>query len=454
MVKISEVFTNNAKKGNHSMKTNLSVIGSKNKRKKLQPIRIQEAAANEFILPSGERIDTEHELLSYLLPENVKAFYRELSLSVDSLCGGRYEHSAHGCTRWGKQAGSIVLGNQRLAVERPRVRSTETGEEVQIPFYEKMQNPESFDRSAFQSALKKCSQRDYKSGIPELAASFGMSKSTVSRSWVRTTGKKLDEFMSRDFSREEMVAVLLDGKRFQSIGCLIALGIDLQGKKHILGVYECNTENGESCKSLLEDLENRGLKNRDLLFVIDGGSGLNKALRDKYDVHREEDRRAVVVRCYVHKWENLKAALSAEQQLEAKSLYWAVREARDLTQARACSEQLKAFLKRANGSALRSYLEAEDELLNLHQLKLGSNLKKFFSSTNPIESLNSLLEEDLRRVKRWRDSTHFRRWIATMALKNETRMRRVRGFNGMEALKVRIQQLCKSEKIDDATVAA
>lgn len=95
-----------------------------------------------------------------------------------------------------------------------------------------------------------------------------------------------------------------------------------------------------------------------------------------------------------------------------------------------------------------SFVEAEEELLNLHRLKLGTNLKKFFSSTNPIESLNYLLEEDTRRVKRWRDSTHFHRWLATMCLKNEKRMRRVRGFNGMEALKVRPQELCNHEIID------
>ena len=436
------------------MKQVLSIAGQKNKRKKLKHIQIQEVQNNEFILPSGERINTEHELLSFLLPENVKAFYRELSLTVDEMCGDRYRHSEHSCTRWGKQKGSIMLGNQQIAVERPRVRDTGTGQEVEIPFYEKMQSADSFDRNVFHSAIKKVSQRDYKTGAPELAASFGMSKSTVSRSWVRTTGKKLQEFMERDFSSVDIVAVLLDGKRFQDIGCLIALGVDSAGKKHILGTYECSSENSESCKSLLEDLENRGLKKRDLLFVIDGGSGLNKALRDKYEVHRDEKRRAVVVRCHVHKWENVKAPLSSEQQLEAKPLYWAIRDARDLTQAKACSDQLKSYLKRVNGSALNSYLEAEEELLNLHRLKLGTNLKKFFSSTNPIESLNSLLEEDMRRVKRWRDSTHFRRWIATMALKNETRMRRVRGFNGMEALKVRIQELCNHENIDRDAEAA
>jgi transposase-like protein len=122
------------------------------------------------------------------------------------------------------------------------VRDGETGKEVRIPFYEKMRNPDSYDRAAFQSALKRCSQRDYRNGVPELAASFGMSKSSVSRSWVRTTGKKLEEFMSRDFSSVDLVAVLLDGKRFQDVGCLIAMGIDSSGKKHILGVYQCNTD--------------------------------------------------------------------------------------------------------------------------------------------------------------------------------------------------------------------
>ena len=105
-------------------------------------------------------------------------------------------------------------------------------------------------------------------------------------------------------------------------------------------------------------------------------------------------------------------------------------------------------MKRVNGSALNSFIEAEDDLFNLHRLKLGTNLKKFFSSTNPIESLNYLLEEDTRRVKRWRDSEHFRLWIATMCLKNEKRMRRVKGFNGMLAPKVRLQELCTHDTVD------
>jgi len=89
----------------------------------------------------------------------------------------------------------------------------------------------------------------------------------------------------------------------------------------------------------------------------------------------------------------------------------------------------------------------------VHRLGLSASLKKFFSTTNAIESLNSLLEEDLRRVKRWRDSEHFQRWLATACLRNEKRMRRIRGFQALPALKVKLQSLCQREEKVDSTGA-
>jgi transposase-like protein len=436
------------------MRPSLTVVGQKNKKKKLSHLKIQNVQNNEFHLPSGERIDTEHMLLSYFLPPAVKAFYEQLNKEVKILCGDRYKHTENSCSRWGKQNGSIVLGNQKIAIERPRVRDVQTKKEVQIPFYEKFQSNEIFDKNVFESGIKKVSQRDYKNGLPAIAESFGMSKSQVSRSWIKTTAKSLDAFMNRSFKDVDLVAVFLDGKRFKSIGCLIAMGVDSAGKKHMLGIYQCSSEHSENCKSLLDDLENRGLKGENLLFVVDGGSGLNKALREKYETDNPETCKAIKVRCYVHKWENIKSALDQHQQIEAKALYWAIRDAKDLSQGKVCAEALKSYLKRTNASALGSFVEAEEDLLNVHKLKLGTQLKKFFTTTNPIENLNSLLEEDTRRVKRWKDSTHFRRWIATMVMKNEKRMRRVKGFTGMEALKVQIQNHCTHEILDENLAVA
>ena len=58
------------------------------------------------------------------------------------------------------------------------------------------------------------------------------------------------------------------------------------------------------------------------------------------------------------------------------------------------------------------------------------------------------LEEDLRRVKRWRDSEHFQRWLATAALSNEKRMHRVKGFAGLKLLSAAISKLCSKPVID------
>ena len=109
------------------------------------------------------------------------------------------------------------------------------------------------------------------------------------------------------------------------------------------------------------------------------------------------------------------------------------------------SDQLESILRYLNKSALESYLEAKDDLLAIHDLKLSRDLKIFFPTTNPIESLNSLLEEDMRRVKHWKSSEHFQRWLATFCLHNERRMRKVRGYRGLPALWVMIREITTQE---------
>ena len=59
-----------------------------------------------------------------LLPPAVKVFLKELESEVEQVCGELSKHSGKSL-RWGSQSGSIVLGNQHVAIEKPRVRSRE-----------------------------------------------------------------------------------------------------------------------------------------------------------------------------------------------------------------------------------------------------------------------------------------------------------------------------------------
>lgn len=422
----------------------IHLISGKSKRSPLKRATFSDLQKDVVESANGQLINSKYELISLLIPPAVKAFFNELEQEVKELCGKRYEHGTDN-QRWGYQQGSIVLGNQKVAIGRPRIRNKKNKREVPLQTYDTFQNPNTFDEAIFQEGIKGVSQRDYERGLPKIAASFGIKKSSISRRWINSTTKQLEQLLNRNLSALDIVAVFIDGKRFSKLGVVIALGISSSGKKYVLGIYESSTESSSACKNLLDDLEKRGLPERDLLFVVDGGSGLNKALEEKYQVSNKYKRKACRVRCYFHKWNNIKDAIPEKVVSDVKAIYWSIRDALTLKDAEKCSASLEAMLAKINKSALASYLEAKDDLLSIHHLQMGKNLKKFFSTTNPIESLNSLIGEDLRRVKYWRDSDHFQRWIATACLQNEKRMKKVRGAMGLPGLVIRLKEYCSNE---------
>jgi transposase-like protein len=413
-------------------------------RKPLRHAKKADILENRFENLEGP-IESQHLLISTLLPPAVKAFLAECEKEVNELCGDRYRHGKTN-HRWGSQNGSIILGNQHVALEVPRVRSKD-GIEITLQNYQDFQDPKLFDQAVFTEGIKKVSQRDYEKGVQKIANSFGFRKSSVSRKWIKATAKKIEDLQKRSLKEMDIRAVFIDGKRFSKHGVIIALGVASDGKKYVLGIYQADTENSKSCIELLNDLQARGLPEEGLLFVVDGGSGLNKALEEKYLVHKKKERRAIRVRCFVHKWRNIEKALG-EASHKATGLYWAIRDAKDLSEAKVLCDRLESVLRDLNLSALESFREAKEDLLVIHELKLPRELRNFFSTTNPIESLNSLIEEDMRRVKHWKNSEHFQRWCATYCLASEKKMRKVRGFRNLPGLWVLLRKLTEQNHID------
>lgn len=413
-------------------------------RKPLKHAKKSDILENKFENFEGP-IETQHLLISTLLPPAVKAFLAECEKEVDQICGDRYRHGKTN-HRWGSQDGSVVIANQRVALQVPRVRSKD-GKEIILKNYQDFQDPKLFEQAVFTEGIKKVSQRDYEKGVQKIASSFGFKKSSVSRKWIKATAKKIEDLQKRSLKEMDIRAVFIDGKRFSKHGVIIALGVASDGKKYVLGIYQADTENSKSCLELLNDLESRGLSSEGLLFVVDGGSGLNKALEEKYLVHKKKERRAIRVRCFVHKWRNIEKALG-EASHKATGLYWAIRDAKDIVEAKVLCDRLESVLRDLNLSALESFKEAKEDLLVIHELKLPRELRNFFSTTNPIESLNSLIEEDMRRVKHWKNSEHFQRWCATYLLASEKKMRKVRGFRNLPGLWVLLTKLTEQNDVD------
>ena len=93
-----------------------------------------------------------------------------------------------------------------------------------------------------------------------------------------------------------------------------AVGVDVEGTKHVLGVREGASENAEVARALLEDLVVRGVDTgRWRLFVLDGSKALRSALDQVFG------RQHPVQRCRNHKVRNVVGHLPKELQAQARA---------------------------------------------------------------------------------------------------------------------------------------
>ena len=67
----------------------------------------------------------------------------------------------------------------------------------------------------------------------------------------------------------------------------------------------------------------------------------------------------------------------------------------------------------------------------MYQLKVPALLRKTLLSTNPIESMFSLVRHSERNIKRTRGSAMLQRWLGTVLLYCEQQFKRVKGFAGI-----------------------
>ena len=93
-----------------------------------------------------------------------------------------------------------------------------------------------------------------------------------------------------------------------------------------------------------------------------------------------------------------------------------------------------------NESALNSLNEGFEETLTLHRLGLMPQLKLSFRTTNCIESLNSMVGQLTRNVKRWKYSNQRYRWLGAALLDIEPRLRRIKGFRFLPLLRRALQK--------------
>ena len=346
--------------------------------------------------------------------------------------GPDYQPRKEGLYKWASEAGSVLLGGQKVAVERPRLRRGD--KELGLKSYQAMRDTEGFSEELLGKSLAGLAARRYRETVVGAAQAFGVSPSAVSERLVEATAQKLKEFRERRREDFAVFAAFLDTVHRGGTAFVVALGVDTSGQKRALGFWEGATENAEVGEMLLRDLEDRGLKlSAKVLFIIDGGKGVAKALKDRYG------RKLLVQRCTIHKDRNLQAHLPKKYRQEAHRRFRVALEQNDYKEAEKMLKELEQWLRAINESAADSLVEALNELLTLHRLKVPALLRKTLHSTNPIESLFSRVRACEKNIKRYRDSRMAQRWLASVLLYAERSFRTIKGHESIRAVLANIE---------------
>jgi transposase-like protein len=350
----------------------------------------------------------------------------------ERLCGPKHvPNPARRAVRGGSTRGEVTLGGRRILVPRLRARSLD-GHELALPSFTYAAGRDPLDARTLEAIAIGVTTRKYRRALDPLPVGTrerAVSKSSVSRRFVALTKAQVTRWLARPLADLAVRVIFIDGLHFRDHVILIALGVDVQGNKHVLALHEGTTENATVCKALLTDLRERGLDlDRPMLFVIDGGSGLRKALRETCGAT------AVIHRCQVHKRRNVLEHLPETMRPRVRRVLDEAYGLADATLAKRRLEQLAAGLERTHPGAAASLREGLDEVLTLQRLGVTGALYRTLRSTNAIENLNGGVGRFARNVRRWRDGRMLVRWIATALQEVRHGFRRVRGYRDLAAL--------------------
>ena len=159
------------------------------------------------------------------------------------------------------------------------------------------------------------------------------------------------------------LGLFLDGKSFADDQMVIAVGVGIDGGKHILGFVQTATENERVLTQFLKSLLARGLDiGQGVIGIIDGAKGLRAALLKAFK------KRVVLQRCQWHKRENVISYLAKGDQKYWRGRLQKAYQRPTYEEAKRELQKIRRELSEINESAVASLDEGFEETLTLHHV--------------------------------------------------------------------------------------
>lgn len=406
-------------------------------------------AHGQEILPFVELVEQSRMAVGELIDAMGRsALETVLRLSAEKVAGPRHPGRAGGPVRWhGSQAGVVPMAERKIRIQRPRLRDRQAGE-VPVPAYEALREGPGLGRRMLSILMAGVSTRRYAGVIPAMAETVGVSKSAVSREVIEAGEEALKTLLERRLDGLDLLVIYVDGMVFGEHHIITAVGVDAQGRKHVLGIVHGATENAAAVKDLFSGMIARGLKGgRRRLWVIDGSKALRKAIDEIFG------DRDLVQRCRIHKIRNVVEHLPCELRSQVRA---AMRAAYRLEPKEGMARLRKqaGWLQGQYPSAAASLEEGLEETFTINHLALTPALRRSLGTTNLIENPNSGVRRRTRRVTRWKDGAMALRWAASSLLDLEKGLRRIMGYKDLWMLAAVLDDNPVPNPVDNSSEAA
>lgn len=183
---------------------------------------------------------------------------------------------------------------------------------------------------------------------------------------------------------DAIIVKIRDGGHVRNKSAHIAIGVDMDGIKHVLGIWVQATEGAKFWASVCAELANRGVK--DVLIVCcDGLTGFPEAIEATWP-------EATVQTCVVHLIRNAMRFVSYKDR---KAVAAAIKPIYQAPTEDAALEALEEFssstLGRQYPSAVKSFEDAWERFIPF--LAFPPEVRRVIYTTNAIESLNYQLRK-------------------------------------------------------------
>ena len=305
-------------------------------------------ARGDYTSKGGKIVQIDEERIKEHLGEIVRGSVQEtlnalLDAEADRLCGARrYERTeARQDTRAGYYKRTIQTCSGEVKLKVPKLRTLPFETSI-IERYRRRES--SVEEALVEMYLAGVSVRRVED-ITEALWGTRVSPSTVSR-LNKKIYKTIEEWRRRPIEGEHPY-VYLDGiflKRswggeVRNVSILVAVGVNKEGYREILGVCEGAKEDKAGWSSFLRHLKERGLKGVEL-FITDKCLGLVESLGEFYPEARWQ-------RCVVHFYRNVFSYVPKGKVKDVAMMLKAIHAQEDIEEARrkavAVVEKLKAM---------------------------------------------------------------------------------------------------------------